>query len=197
MGDSSVEPSNEHPNFPIELPQTLKYNCGSPGCDPPPICEETGSLLDLSGKASSDVVYVDEACKRNSPRNDVLVQGICRIEPRTDGAECEWDSLLCDATDLLIFNTPNERETLKDLMQKPFDPSTIRGSDFMSQLAQSTISNGEKMLIVDSVASGSEHEIEDHPSKTGEANDNDQAQDNLANAALIASNPNDTLDNEV
>ncbi|KAF7806886.1 protein tesmin/TSO1-like CXC 2 [Senna tora] len=191
MGDSSVEPSNENPNFPIELPQTLKYDCGSPGCDPPPSGDETNSLLNLSSKAASD-----EASKRNSPESVVLLQGICQIEPRNEGPECDWDTLLSDAADLLIFNTPNERDTLKGLMEKSFDP-TMHLSNFMSQMPQTTLNNGEKMSIIDPVASGSEHEIEDHHSKPGEINGNDEAQDNLTNAAVTANNPNGTVDNEL
>ncbi|XP_028797473.1 protein tesmin/TSO1-like CXC 2 isoform X1 [Neltuma alba] len=196
LEDSTIEPSNEHSDFPIELPQTLKYDCGSPACDPPPGGDETNSLLDLSSKAASDVAYVDEACKKSSPESEVLLPGICQAEPRIGGPECDWDGLLSDATDLLIFNSPNEREALKGLMQKSFDP-TGRFSNFMSQLPQTTLSHGERMRIFDPATSGSEHETEDHPSQPEEVIDNDQAQDNLANAAGMGGNPDNTLDNQL
>jgi hypothetical protein len=51
--------------------------------------------------------------------------------------------------------------------------------------------------VVDSVASGSEHEIENHCSELVAVTDTDPTQDNLANGSLMTSNPNEKMENEV
>ncbi|XP_061354501.1 protein tesmin/TSO1-like CXC 2 [Gastrolobium bilobum] len=190
VGDTSIELSSEHTKFSVELPQALKYNCGNPGYDPPLCADEVNSLLELPAEAASDVAHVQEGCKTDSVEDGVHVRGICQAEPKSEGPDCDWDSLIPDATDLLIFNSPNEAEALKGLLQKP-------RSDFMFLLPQSTINNGQKMQVVDAVASGSEHEIEDHCSEQIAATDADHTQENLANIALMTSNPNEKTDDEL
>lgn len=192
VGDAAIDLSSENTKFPVELPQSLKYSCGSPGYDPTLCGDEANSLLELPGVAASGVAYVQEGCKSDSIEGEVLLQGTCQIEPKSEGTECDWVSLIPDATDLLIFNSPNEAEAFKGLLQKPLDSSTGL-SDFMSLLPQSTINNGQKMQLVDSVASGSEHEIEDHRSELIAATETDHALDNLARN----SNPNEKTDDEV
>ncbi|XP_027361304.1 protein tesmin/TSO1-like CXC 2 [Abrus precatorius] len=196
VGDSSIELLSEHTKFSVELPQTLKYNCGSPGYDPPLCGDEANSLLELPGEAASDVAYVQEGCKTDPVEGEVHFQEICQIEPKDEGPDCYWDSLIPNATDMLIFNSPGEAEAFKGLMHKPLD-SSIRVCDFMPLLPQSTIDNGRKIHIVDSVASGSEHEIEDHCSEPITATDREQTQGNLANVALMTSNPNEKANDEL
>ncbi|KAJ1384364.1 Tesmin/TSO1-like CXC domain [Sesbania bispinosa] len=179
----------------VELPQTLQYNCGSPGYDPPLCGAKANSLLELPAEAASDVAYVQEGCKTNSTEHEVHLQGICQIE-KGEGPNCDWDSLIPSATDLLIFNSPNGAEALKGLMQKPLG-SSVRLSDFVSLLPQSSINSGQKIHMVDSVVSGSEHETEDHCTEPIAATDTDPTQDNLANVALMTSNPNEKVDDKL
>nr|POF14574.1 protein tesmin/tso1-like cxc 2 [Quercus suber] len=47
-GEASVEPSSEHSKFAIELPRTLKYDCGSPVCDPTPCCGTEAGCMPTS-----------------------------------------------------------------------------------------------------------------------------------------------------
>ncbi|KAK7308040.1 hypothetical protein VNO77_41631 [Canavalia gladiata] len=192
VGDASVELSCEQTK--IELPQALKYNCGSPGYEPALCSDEANSLLELPGETVSEVAYVHEGCKTDSVEGEVNLEGICQIEPKNEGSDCYWDSLIPDATDMLIFNSPDGAEAFKGLLHKPLD-SSIRLADFMSLLPQSTINNGRKIHIVDSAASGSEYEMEDHCSEPITAADTDR--DNLANVALMTSNPNEKGNDEL
>ncbi|TKY71155.1 tesmin/TSO CXC 2 [Spatholobus suberectus] len=191
VGAASVGLSSEHIKFSVGL-QALKYSCGSPGYDPPICGHEANSLLDLPGEAAADVGYVQEGCKTDSAEGEVHLQEIRQMEPKSEGPDCYWDSLIPDAPDMLIFNSPGEAEAFKGLMHKPLD-SSIRLSDFMSLLPHSTINNGRKMHIVDSVASGSEHEIEDHCSEPITTTDTDQTQ----NVTLVTSNPNEKANDQL
>ncbi|OIW11160.1 hypothetical protein TanjilG_22967 [Lupinus angustifolius] len=173
-----------------ELPQSLKYNCGSPGYDATLCIDEENILLELPSEAASDVPFVKkEHRKKNSVESEVLCQGTCQIEPKSELQECVWDGLTPDPADLFIFNSPNEARAFNGLFQKPLDSSV----DFMSLLPQSTINNGQNVQIVHSIASGFEHEIEDHRSEPVAATETDHAVDNVA----MSSNPNGKTDDEL
>nr|KYP52736.1 Protein lin-54 isogeny [Cajanus cajan] len=175
--DAPIEISSEHIKFSVELSQDLKYNCGSPGYAPPLCGDEANSLLELPG--------VQEGCKTDSVEGEVHIQEMCQMEPKSEGPECYWDGLIPDAPDMLIFSPPGEAEAFKGLMHKPLN-------DIMSMLPHSTMHNGRKMHIVDSVASGSEHEIEPIT-----ATATDEIQNNLANVALVTSNPNEKANDQL
>ncbi|KAK7366565.1 hypothetical protein VNO80_08558 [Phaseolus coccineus] len=194
--DASIELSSEHLKFSVEPQQTLKYNsCGSPGYDPPLCGNEGNTLLELPDEAAADAGYVQEGCKTDSSEGHL--QKICQTEPKSEDPDCYWDSLVPDGPDMLIFNSPGEAEAFKGLMHKPLD-SSIRLSDFMSVLPLSTIHNGRKMYFVDSVASGSEHEIGDHCSEPmTTATDTDQTQDNLADVVFVTSHSNEHANDQL
>lgn len=203
VGDASTELSNEHTKFSVELPQALQFNCGSPSYDPPlsPLCRnnEAKSLLELPAEAASDVAYVrEEDCKTASVEPELHLQGPRQIDSRGEGLDCVWDGLIPNATDLLIFNSPNEAEAFKGLMQRQ-SGSSMRLSDFMPLIPQSTINNGQKIQMLDSVASGSKHEIEIHCSEPIAARDTDhlEDEDNLPNVALMDTNLSEKMDDKV
>lgn len=195
-GDASIEPSSEHTKFSIELPQALKYDSGSPGYDPILCGNEANTPLALPSEAASDVANIQDGSKNDSLERELHLQGICQAEPKIDIQDCDWDNLIADASDLLIFSSPNVTEAFKGLMNKQLEPSR-RMSNFMTLLPQSATNNSRKMHIVNPVASGSEHGNEDHPPEPIPASDTDQTQDNLANVALVASNPSEKMDDEV
>ncbi|TKY51184.1 tesmin/TSO CXC 2 [Spatholobus suberectus] len=160
IGDASIEPCNENPNISIELPQVLKYNLGSPGYDPLLCGDEANSLLELPGQPASDVAYVPEGSEKDSIEGEMHLPGLCQIEAKNEGPDCGVDGLITEASDLLMFSSPNVTEAFK-------------------------------------VVSGSEHEIEDHPSESAAATDTGQRQDNLANVALMVSNPSEKMDDKL
>jgi len=196
-GISAGDASIEHIKFSVEPQQSLKYNsCGSPGYDPSLCGNEDNTLLELPGEAEADAGYVQEGCKTDSSEGHL--QKICQMEPKSEDPDCYWDGLVPDGPDMLIFNSPGEAEAFKGLMHKPLD-SSVRLSDFMSVLPLSTIHNGRKVYVVDSVASGSEHEIGDHCSEPTiiTATDTDQTQENLADVVLVTSNSNENANDQV
>ncbi|XP_004511373.1 protein tesmin/TSO1-like CXC 2 [Cicer arietinum] len=193
VGNGSVELSSEHAKFSDELPQALQYNCGSPSYDPPLCADEANSLLELPGEGVSDAAYVPDGCKTDSIESELHLQGPSQIDPKEEGADCDWAGLIPNAADLLI---EAEAEAFKGLMQKP-SGSSIRLSDFMPLLQQSTNNNDQKMYMIKSVASGSEHEIENHCSEPVALADTDHIQDNLASGSLMTSNPNEQMDDKL
>ncbi|KAI5440295.1 hypothetical protein KIW84_025572 [Lathyrus oleraceus] len=188
VGDVSIELSSEQTKFSDELPQALQYNCGSPGYDPPICCDEGSTLLELPGEGVSNVGYVqEEGCKNDLDEPELHLQGTSPIDPKGEGSDCGWDGLIHNGADMLI-----EAEAFKGLIQKPLG-SSIRLCDFVP-LQQSASNSDQKMHMVDSAASGSEHEIENHCSELVVTADTDQTQDNLANGSFMTSNPNEKMD---
>ncbi|KAL5098637.1 hypothetical protein RYX36_002964 [Vicia faba] len=190
VGDVSIALSIEQTKFSDELPQSLQYNCGSPGYDPPLCCDDGNSILELPSEAASDVGFVQEGCKTDSAEPELHLQGTSQIDPKGEGSDCDWDGLLHNGADLLI-----EEEAFKGLMQKPLG-SSLRLCDYVP-LQQSACNNDQNVHMVDSVASASEHEIENHSSELVVAVDTDHTQDSLANGSFLTSNPNEKMDNQL
>jgi len=127
---------------------------------------------------------------------------MCRTDQTKEGLECDWESLISDGPDILIFNSPNGSEAFKGLIQKSVEPLTRFCSSLMSQLPRNEFNDVHKMQIVDPVDSG-ELETEDLSAKPGEAielEEIDQLQNNPADTVLyngMSSNASEKLDNEV
>ncbi|CAL0332075.1 unnamed protein product [Lupinus luteus] len=175
----------------IELPQALKYNCGSPGYASTFCVDAANNLLELPREAAPDVTYVqEEGCKTDSVQSEILLPGTCQIEPKSEFPDRGWDGLIPEHTDLLIFNSPDEARAFNGLFQKPLDSST----DLMSLLPQSTIiNNGHNVQLFHSIASRSELQIEDQHSDPLAATETDHVVDNAA----MNSNPNEKTDDEL
>nr|XP_023909383.1 protein tesmin/TSO1-like CXC 2 [Quercus suber] len=196
-GEASVEPSSEHSKFAIELPRTLKYDCGSPVCDPTPCCGTEAGCM-----PTSLVQCGQEASAKGSSEGEVHLSEMCRTDQTKEGLECDWESLISDCPDILIFNSPNDSEAFKGIIQKSVEPLTRFCSSLMSQLPLNEFNDVHKMQIVDPVDSG-ELETEDLSAKPGEASELeeiDQLQSNPADTVLykgMSSNASEKLDNEV
>ncbi|KAK4587398.1 hypothetical protein RGQ29_024201 [Quercus rubra] len=133
-GEASVEPSSEHSKFAIELPRTLKYDCGSPVCDPTPCCGTEAGCM-----PTSLVQCGQEASAKGSSEGEVHLSEMCRTDQTKEGLECDWESLISDCPDILIFNSPNDSEAFKGLIQKSVEPLTRFCSSLMSQLPRNEL----------------------------------------------------------
>ncbi|XP_047167511.1 protein tesmin/TSO1-like CXC 3 [Vigna umbellata] len=193
--DTSIEPCDENPNISIEVPQGLKYNLASPGYEPVICADEADSLLELPGKPGSDVSYVPDDSEKDSIEGEMHLPALCQNEEKIEGPNCGVDDLINEASDLLMFSPPNMKEAFKDI-NKQLNPST-KLTNLRTLLRQSATNDGHQMHIVDTVASGSEHEIENHPCESGAATDTVQRQGKHNNVALVASNPIEKVDDKL
>lgn len=185
----------------IELPHALKYDCGSPDCGPIPHCgTETGCVSELGGKSMSSVQYGQEASEKGSSEGELHLSEMCKIDQKTDGVESEWESLISDATDLLVFSSPNDSETFKGLIQKSMDPMTRFSTSLMIQLPLNDV---DKTKIGKAVGSGEQYDTENPSADPGEASelqDIDQKRENVADTYLlkcVSSNTTEEMDSEV
>lgn len=166
----SVEASSDS-KFAIELPRALKYDCGSPGCDPTPCGIETNSVSEMTHASVPIVQFAEKASENVSSEVEVHLSGTSHGEHKKEAAGCDWESLMSDAADLLIFNFHDQPEAYKGLMHKSMDPGARFGTSVMPQFPQNNISGEPYMRIVDLVGSCQQYETEDQSTQPGEINE--------------------------
>ncbi|KAK6913976.1 CRC domain, partial [Dillenia turbinata] len=179
VGKPSVEQPNEHSEFPIELTSSLKYDCGSPDCDPTPCTGiETNPVSELAGTSSPSFPGVSEKASFGS---QVHEKETCQIEHHKEGAGSVWESLINDAADLLIFDSPQDSESFKPF-KKSTDPGISPCTLLISQFLQNDSSDIQDMQVV-----GAGHTKEDastQPEEAGVSKETNQSQDDIANTSL-------------
>ncbi|POO02113.1 Lin-54-like protein [Trema orientale] len=201
IGEASVEPQNEGSTFVIELPRVLKYDCGSPDCVSMPCGVEADFATDSADPSTSLVPHVPDVPEMNSSDNEAQFQELCLSEQRKQGTVCDWESLISDAADILIFNSPNGTEAFKGLIQNSLEPVTRFCTSFAAEFSHNEINNEHQMQIVDPVSS-EQHNGEEPFSQTGDASsleDVEQTQDRFADTNSnrgMASNQSEIKDNE-
>ncbi|EXB51136.1 hypothetical protein L484_009100 [Morus notabilis] len=189
IGAVSVDPHNEGSKFVIELPHTLKYDCGSPDdCVSTPCGVEADFALKLVDPSASLDPHVQEVREKGSSDGETQYHEMCLSERKIDGAVCDWESLISDTADILIFNSPNGSEAFKGLIQNSLEPVTRYCSSLAVEL--SGINNEHHMQIVDPVSS--EQQNGEVPSS--EIRDCSRLKD--IGQTCMASDPGETKDNE-
>ncbi|XWS08936.1 hypothetical protein CRYUN_Cryun40dG0043000 [Craigia yunnanensis] len=179
LGEASLELPNETLRFAIELPQTLKYDCGSPNCDPAPCVIETNCVSESSCISLSSVPFVQEASEKVLSDGGVEFTGICQIEQKGETIGCDCESY--DAAELLIFNLPNDSEAFRGVIQKSLDPGTRFYPTLISQFPQNDI-NEVSQTTVDS----DEHKDPSlQTGKAGEPKEINHAHGNFENTSVI------------
>ncbi|KAL5782668.1 hypothetical protein ACOSP7_007697 [Xanthoceras sorbifolium] len=201
--EDPVEPSSDS-KFGIELPCVLKYDCGSPGCDPTPCSViETTCVSETATPSAPVAPFVEKDSENGSFEDEAHLQGASRIEEKKEEVGCEWESLISDAQDLLIFNYPNESEAFKGLIQKSMEPGARFYASLVTQFSQNDLCREPQVQMVDSVGSGQQREMEarsDQPGETSELKEIDETENNLANDDLnncLTGNPSEKVADEV
>ncbi|TXG72106.1 hypothetical protein EZV62_000685 [Acer yangbiense] len=194
--EDSVEPSSDS-KFVIELPRALKYDCGSPGCNSTPCSViEANCVSEQAGTSASVVPFVEKDSENGSFEDEVHLQGASQIEQKKEEVGCDWESLISDAQDLLIFNYHNESEAFKGLIQKSMDPGERFCTSLVTRFSQNDLSGEPKLQMVDSVGCSQQHEM----METSELKEINEIEDNLANDDLnncLTGNPSENVNDEV
>lgn len=167
VGEASGEPQNEGSTFVIELPRRLKYDCGSPDCVTTPSGVEADFASDSAEPSGSLVPHVQEVPEIGPSDNEAQFQELCLSEQKKQGMVCDWESLMSDAADILIFNSPNGTEAFKGLIQNSLEPVTRFCTSFSAEFSQNEINNEHQMQIVDPLSS-EQHNEEEPLSQTGD-----------------------------
>lgn len=133
---ASVERTTEPAEFAIELPRTLKYDCGSPDCGP---TQKVGLQRCQN---------IDQPAEKADLWNNQTEQG------------CDWERLVSDTADLLIFSSPNDTEAFRRIIQKSQGLEKGLGAS-LSNFLQNNVSDSQKMQLLFQLASGEQPDIGD------------------------------------
>ncbi|XP_010532575.1 PREDICTED: protein tesmin/TSO1-like CXC 2 isoform X2 [Tarenaya hassleriana] len=98
--EASIEPSTD--DFEMELPQIPKCET-TPNPKPSPCARDGNEVRGGGGSLSTEVVGMD-------------MQRMCLEQKKNDVPD--WESLISDATELLIFSSPNDSEAFTGLLQR-------------------------------------------------------------------------------
>ncbi|GAB4843345.1 hypothetical protein Ancab_013311 [Ancistrocladus abbreviatus] len=189
-GEGSLEPQVE-----VELPTALKYDTNSPGFN---TALPSGSQSNCEPGTSSLVPFVDEHFRRDSVEAELNSQ---ETEENKDGANCDWESLISDAADLLVFDSPNDASS-KASFQKQQDSGGSFFASLLSHFPQDDATHQRSAYHLGSTSCDDQDVTEDQLSQSLEAYGLEQihhSQDNLASTSMndyFIGNQNEKSDNE-
>ncbi|GAU15549.1 hypothetical protein TSUD_45860 [Trifolium subterraneum] len=143
----------------IDLPQAIHDNPCSSEQRPLISSEEANWALELLGMQVPNITNVQDDSQKDSVK------------------ECGTYTRKVGQVEAIIEGADCDYNNLSSITQS------------MNLLPQSTTNINYKMQNVEHVASSSKHEIEDNPSEPIAATDRNQTRNNLANVALMDSNP--------
>ncbi|OMO96385.1 hypothetical protein COLO4_15295 [Corchorus olitorius] len=127
---------DEQSNLAIELPRTLKYDCGSPDCSMVPRDEILkNTSVEVAGEEGSSLQCNKDQWeeRQQSFENERDLRKICRIFPSEESAGCEWVAVVSDVADLLTLNSSIIYESTEGQDQRNADPGT---TSFASAILQ-------------------------------------------------------------
>lgn len=134
----------------IELPKTLKYDCGSPDGDVVPsdaITTET-----VPDVASFDELPMDDSKgKHHSFKSEINLRRICSIEQNEEA--CNWVTLVSDTADLLYVDLSINEEHFEGQDHKSVDPGTMSFISTVLQLPQDNANDLERTESVGTITS--------------------------------------------
>ncbi|CAI9776812.1 unnamed protein product [Fraxinus pennsylvanica] len=119
VGQVADEPSFECSKLEVEFEQNFKYDCSNPGSSLTPSCGlKTKHMAKYACTSSALIPFVQEASHRGLFGSEVNLDGVSQMDQNKEATECDWKSLISDAPDQLIFESPNDTESFK----KSVDP---------------------------------------------------------------------------
>ncbi|KAJ4955905.1 hypothetical protein NE237_012688 [Protea cynaroides] len=196
-------PSNEHSNLAIELPRNLKYDCGSPDCNPIPSDGiKMDHLPEITATPASLVHFGQEVSeeRQHSFESRVEIQDICQVDQnRDEGAECDWENLISDAADLLIFDSSIDTGVPKEQSLELVNHET---GSFASKVPQCNTDELQKTQTVGLVNSCEKIEMEDSMScpeevrKQKEMDKTLHASSSALSSKQVISGPSEGMDEE-
>lgn len=186
--DSVSKPSTE---LPSKHPVSTK--------EVPPAMKSDSSRPDRDQKLPDSGLNAGEPCVQNKSGNGSSeAEGNRQVVSHTEereGTGYDWESMITEGSDLLIFSSPNGSEAIR-LVQKPLDLVTGFASSTLSQIMENDNNNLSKMRIADPVESNcGQHEIEYLSSQAGEACELKDT--NHATNSLSFPNSSNTMSREI
>ncbi|KAI3469608.1 hypothetical protein Pfo_026271 [Paulownia fortunei] len=187
-GEVSGEPSYDCSKFVVDFAED--YDCNSPNSNLRRSCGlKAKHMADYGCNSSKLVPFVQEASQRDSYESEVSMKGVSQIDQNKEATSCDWENLISDASDLLIFESPDDTDSYK----KSIDPGTSFYSsikdDMENMQSLCAVGSGEQVVV------GSEPEnLSTQPGEGSEMTDNVETHDIITGTSM--NNPGEKMDYE-
>lgn len=174
-GEVAAEPSYDCSKFVVDFDKD--YECAGPNLRPG--CGlEAKDMADYACTSSELVPLIHDPSQRVEVNMGVSTQ----VDQSKEATSCDWEHMISDTSDLLVFESPNDRDSYNNSV----DPGTsfyasIKG-DMQSLHLICTVDSGEQVVA---------NEAENLSTQPGEENE----MNNAAGSSL--SNPDEKVDYEV
>ncbi|GLT90545.1 hypothetical protein SLE2022_084710 [Rubroshorea leprosula] len=136
---ATSEPHNEELDLAIELPKTLKYDCGSPDSKLLPSDEAPEDAgVEVAGPQGSSADYHKDKMKerQTSFESEINLRKVCHVKQNEEVEGYDWMKMVSDAADLLNFNSPITGGHSEGQNQKTADSGTLSYISTLLQLPQ-------------------------------------------------------------
>lgn len=177
---ADAEPSYDCSKFVVDFDKA--YECASPNSNLRHDCGlEANGMSDYGCSSSAMAPLMHEA---SSQRGEVNINGVIQIDPNGEAGSCDWEHMMSDASELLVFESPADRDS--------YSNSVDHGTSFFTGI-KSDMQNLQLICAVDSgeqVVKG--NEAENLSTQPGEGNE----MDNI-NGGSSLSNSDEKVDYEV
>ncbi|THG09634.1 hypothetical protein TEA_022166 [Camellia sinensis var. sinensis] len=191
-GEIPIGAYNESSKLAIALPKSLKYVCGTSDVNTlPDNNSKAENVPEMASTPSSLNKFATDGSKERfcSIESEIKLGKIGQIEQNKEKLGCDWEKLVSDAADLLIFDSFIIEETSDGQVVKTLNSETTSCASTVLELPQD---NNDSLQKTHAVGSCKEHDMESHVSLSGEAaklKETNQAPENFSSTLLNASNP--------
>ncbi|KAL0414495.1 UNVERIFIED_CONTAM: protein tesmin/TSO1-like CXC 2 [Sesamum radiatum] len=120
-GEVAGGPSYDCSKLVVESAEDPSYDFNSPNSSLRPSCGlKAKHMADYACNTSTLVPFVQEGSQRGSYGSEVNIEGVSQVDQDKEASSCDWENLISDASNLLIFESPNDTDSYK----KSTDPGT-------------------------------------------------------------------------
>lgn len=187
-GEEAGQPSYDCSKYIVDFPED--YYCNSPGSGLRPSSSLKDKHMADYACNSRNVPFVQEASQSRSFGTEVNMQGLSQMDQNKDAKPCGWDSLISDASDLLIFESPNDTDSYKKSIDSEMNFYNSTRNDMQDMHPLCAVGSGEQIM------EGNEQEtLSTQPGDGIEIVDNTETSDIVAGPSM--NNPGEKIDYEV
>ncbi|MCD9638636.1 hypothetical protein HAX54_022726 [Datura stramonium] len=136
--EALASPSHESSKLAVDLARTLNYECSSSPSTLPTGGIRGKGLSEFAGSSVTYIPLVQDMSGKSLLRCEVNMEGTNEVDPNKEPSGCDWENMICDATDLLIFDSPGDPEAFTRATGPNFRPFGFvsNGMQKMQDLSQ-------------------------------------------------------------
>ncbi|CAN4091281.1 unnamed protein product [Withania somnifera] len=162
-----ASPSLECSKLAVDLSRTLNYECSDSPSTLPTGNMRGKSLSEFAGTSVTYIPLVQDISGIGLLRREVNMEGTNEIDPNKEAPGCDWENLICDATDLLIFDSPGDPEAFTKATGPNFRPfgfvsNQVQNMQDFSQVSTSGCSGDGNETEKPSTQPGDETQVKEY-----------------------------------